>query len=270
MFAIIWVAAVFSYDLRAQGQVVDGKNNLLNPPKDQPVPKTVAPPDPETARIENLAKPPVRVIGKGHFEVGDVKIIQAKREVRFPAELNLPEGVVEYLVSAPYGKAHECLFQSKALPYHIHVAMLLMGVEGASKKSLEKVDESKLGGPIRDTIWDSILGDPIDIHVEWEEDGKKIRRRAQDLMRDEESKSAIPDLEWVYNGSIISKEGFFLAQLFGDMISLIPDPAVLVNSRSPIRTGPKMYEIIPENCPPPEVLVEVIFTLLKQDAAPAN
>ena len=246
--------------VRAQGRP-EGKSNLKNPPVEEPgFPPPEKPPAPETARLEVLGDASLQIVRPGVFRMGDVLLDQDAREVRFPAELNMAKGPVEYLLCSGYGKVHESVLRSKAQPYHIHVAMLLLGAGKVEKKPDDQVDISKLGGPIRNPVWQGITGDAVSIDVRWLEGEKEIRRSASELMFAGGTKKTMGDPKWIYNGSVAAR-GVFYAQLFGNLISVIPDEAALINSGAMEKAGSDMLDVNSELAPPAETPLEVIIKL---------
>ena len=50
-----------------------------------------------------------------------------KQQISFPVLINMNEGLVEYILVTGKGKTHESLLVTRTEPFHIHVAMLLLG-----------------------------------------------------------------------------------------------------------------------------------------------
>src|SRR5437868_14519404 len=72
---------------------------------------------------------PVRALGGGVFQVGEVTLDQSNRTVRFPARVNMRDETVEYAIVHRTGKTHESIFRTEVRPRDIHVAMLLLDVK---------------------------------------------------------------------------------------------------------------------------------------------
>jgi len=92
---------------------------------------------------------PLKQIGPGIFELGKVRLDKGRRAVSFPAALNMNDGPVEYLIVTTSGKTHESLLRTDVEPYHIHLAMLLLGATGAGTNSFPEDSAKPLPG---DTI----------------------------------------------------------------------------------------------------------------------
>ena len=61
------------------------------------------------------------------FTVGKITVDKRARTVRFPAKVNMAEGVLEYLLVTDKGKTHESLLATAVSPYQLNIAMLLIG-----------------------------------------------------------------------------------------------------------------------------------------------
>ncbi len=106
-----------------------------------------------------------------------------------------------------------------------------------------------------------MAGGPVSIEVRWMDGEKEVRRPANELISVMGTGKTMEDPDWIYNGSVTAN-GIFYAQLQGDLVSLIPDEAALINSRAFKRTGAHVFEVHSEAVPPPKTRVEVVFKLL--------
>lgn len=190
-----------------------------------------------------LTKPPIQEIGAGLFQIGAVRLDKNKKNVSFGGSVNMSTGVVEYAIVGRQGKRHESVFVTQAEPYHIHLAMLLLGATNQSAKA-----ESGR----------SLSGHPIQVTVSWKDGEKEKRTKLEDLICKEQQSRAMTPGIWIYNGSRVV-EGTFLAQRDESIIAIIDDPDALVNNP---RTGRENDEIwfVNEKAVPP-VGVAVRFAL---------
>ena len=193
-------------------------------------------------RVETQAAAPVREIGGGIWEVGRVRLNKKERTVEFPAVVNMDNGLGEYLLVHVKGKLHESVLRTDVDPYQIHLAMLLLGVKGATTNDWP---ESPTG---------LIPGVPVSIEVIWKQGNKEKRIRAEELIRDESRKAAMTKGPWTYNGSL-QLEGMFLAQQSGSIVSVITDPEALINNPRPLRENDDNWTVNTRKVPPVETLV---------------
>jgi hypothetical protein len=210
------------------------------------------------------------LVGPGIFEIGKVRLDKKQRTVSFPAVLNMNQGPMEYFLVTCYGKTHESVLRTEAQPYHLHVAVLLLGATGADTNGFSENPDPTAAGkkpapaagsqPITNPSKETMPGDKISIEVSWRVDGKVARRSAEELVFNQESQSVLGKGNWVYNGSLVA-DGIFLAQLGGSIVSLITDPTALVNNTGRGHENDKIWAVNTNGLPPFNTPVQVTFKL---------
>ena len=199
---------------------------------------------------------PIRETSPGRFELGPVRLDRPGRSVSFPAVLNMNEGVVEYLLVASFGKTHESVLRTEVAPYQVHLAMLLVGAQGAGTNAFPDAPEAPLPG------------DPVIIETAWTLDGKEQQRRGEELVQNRKTHSPAGRGPWVYNGSRML-EGSFVAQLDGSIVSLITDPNALVNNPRPGHEDDELWLVRSNGLPELDTPVTVTIRLLSSNRPPA-
>ncbi len=190
----------------------------------------------------------IKSVGPGQFEIGLVRLDKRERTVSFPAVMHMNEATIEYLVVTSTGKTHESLLRTDAQPHHLHVAMLLLGAIGAGTNSFPE-------GPRQ-----LLPGDTVTIEVTWTIGRRQMRRRAEELVYNRRTKSAMSRGDWVYNGSRLL-DGGFAAQRDGSIVSLITDPDALVNNPRPDRGNDDNWTVNKTGLPPLNSPVRVTLRL---------
>jgi len=232
-----------------------------NPPaKEVHWPKPVAPPKPIESTLSALTNTPLRMVEPGIFEIGKVRMDQRRRSITLPAVLNRAKGPMEYFLVTSYGKTHESILKTQAEPYHIHLAMLLLGARTPGSNDLPGIPPNGVPGPIIHPSSQIISGSKVAINVHWEGVGAVMDFTAEDLVLNTKTQTTLPHGYWVYNGSIIM-DGRFLAQMDGSIASLVTDPVALINSTGPGHDNDLIWEPNSANLPPPGAPVEVTITL---------
>jgi hypothetical protein len=192
---------------------------------------------------------PLKAVGPGLFEIGKVRLNKNEKSVSFPAVLNMSPGLVEYVLVTETGKIHESLLRTDAEPYQIHMAMLLLGAKGAGTNAFPQKPN------------DPLPGDKVVLDVAWKDArGAQQKRRAEELIYNEQTKSAMSRGPWVYNGSRLF-EGTFIAQQDGSIVSLIEDPDALINNPRQGRENDEIWEVKTNGLPPVNAAVEVTIRL---------
>ena len=153
--------------------------------RQDPPPDTNSPPKaaPETNPIESsmaaLTNTPVRQVEPGIYEVGLVRLDQRRRSITLPAVLNKAQGLMEYFLVTGYGKTHESILKTQAEPYHIHLAMLLLGAHGPGNAAFPGSPTNGVPGPVVQPSKETIPGDKVAIAVKWKTPGGEMRRSAK-------------------------------------------------------------------------------------------
>jgi hypothetical protein len=189
-------------------------------------------------------KAPLQEISPGIYKLGKVRLDKNQKTITFPAVLNMNEALVEYLVVSTNGKTHESLLRTDAEPWHIHVAMLLLGAKGSQDKSFPENKTQPLPG------------DTVRIEIRWMDKENPKRFRGEDWIIDVAAKQAVSPGYWTYTGSRI-EDGNFRAQQDGSIIALIEDADALINNPRTGRDNDDNWRVKSEGLPPLETPAEV-------------
>jgi hypothetical protein len=196
-----------------------------------------APWHPEQAA--ETAKPPIiRKLSEGVFQVGDVTVNKPLGLVRLAGEINMDQGLVEYLACGPLGKLHESVLVLHAQPYHLQVALLLLGLEPGDKPLSHQGAE------------ETPQGDPVEIRVSWKTpDTKTMDERAEALIQDHRTQKPMQRTDWVYTGSQII-DGKFMAQLEQSIVATYHDPYAMFDHPLSTGTDDTLYYVNQQLVPP--------------------
>jgi hypothetical protein len=238
-----------------------------SPPKEAPEPKPAERYKPVESSMSALTNSPIRMVEPGIFEIGKVKLDQRHRSVTLPAVLEKAKGLMEYFLVTTYGKTHESILKTEAQPYHIHLAMLLLGVDGPGSAEFPGSPTNGVPGPVIHPSKETIPGNKVAIDVKWNTPQGETRHTAQDLIYKNDSQAVMEQGHWVYNGSLIVNNKF-LAQMDGSVISLVTDPVALINNIGPGHDNDLIWEPNTNNLPPPDVPVEVTITFPEPPGKP--
>ena len=250
---LIWSAAT----------LIAGENPPVStaaPPKEVQWPKPVDPPKPIENSIQALTNSPLRTLGPGLFEIGQVRLDQRQRSITFPAVLNRSQGDMEYFLVTTYGKTHESILKTKAQPFHLHLAMLLLGAEAPGNNAFPGSPSNGVTGPIVHPSKEVLPGSKVSIEISWKTAEGATRHAAEDLIQRKDLQPDLPPCSWIYNGSIIFRNRF-LAESDGSIISLVTDPVALINNIGTGHDNDRIWTANTNNLPPVDVPVEVTITL---------
>jgi hypothetical protein len=211
---------------------------------------------------------PIQDLGKGRLKIGVVTVDSNLKSLTFPAVVNMTTGLVEYVLVTSTGKVHESLLRTDAEPLHIHTAMLLLGLKQSTNIENAAFFDAKQQIPGRK------------IKIELIVPGPELKARpVQTLLAFASSKAQVQASEiaaWIYNGSRFAESvtasspstgtspnssRIFLAQREGSIVSLIADPAALVNNPRPDRENDELWTLHTPEIPPVDTPVQIRFIL---------
>jgi hypothetical protein len=135
------------------------------------------------------------------------------REVRVEATVCLNRGILEYLVCLPQTFEHEAIFCIRGKPSVLHLGLLAIGLEpypfdGAAD------------------WWETAREQPrsrVRFEVEYENDGKKLRRPVSDWLVNRGSRGSAVSSVWIFTGSFFGRrEGqrVYAADVAGGVVGL--------------------------------------------------
>ena len=209
--------------------------------------------------------PPIEKISDGVMKIGEVTLDKNRMTVSFPGSVNMDHGEVEYLLVQEGGKTHESLLATKALPFHVHVAMLLLGAKIPPQADVQPPPSAISAAYLKNAP--KPKGPDVMIFVRWVEDGKTVAVHAEDLINDDATKNPMSRGPWVYNGSMVNR-GVFLAQADRSIAALVIDPSALVNNERPDSNNDKVWSVAKEKIPKAGTAVEISIQLQADDAKP--
>ncbi len=218
-------------------------------PQSPPPSQTYSPP-------ATPASPPTRDGQRIRF--GLVVADPALRTVSFPARVLMTNGLLEYAVVTDYGKTHESLLVTDALPMDVQAALLLLRARPSGTNAL-------LASPVTFPP-----GSAIDLSVQLPTPAgtpTNIPLHSLLALSSDGPNGAITGAPtpgpWIFNGSCITPEGFG-AHFDGSIIALIHDPIAILNNPGPDRHDDDIHVPNAARLPPPGTPVQVQLTLPPQ------
>jgi hypothetical protein len=142
-----------------------------------------------------------------HMSV-DVK----KKQLRIECEALAPQMPLEFFVCMTGTAEHEAVLRSSVKPSHVHLGLLMLGLEPG-----EPVHYSKAADK-----WLPPHGPPLQIFAEWDtKDGKHQNVPAYRLMRNVKTKKAMPPMTWIFAGSRVMEDKRYAADTTGYLVSVV-------------------------------------------------
>jgi hypothetical protein len=176
-----------------------------------------------------------------------------------PGQVVLRQGALEFLAVLPGGKTHESVLVLTGKPAE----------EGARVEGLGAVLNSCLmalglrpGTPLRVLPGGKTApskGTPVHIAVEWEEEGKAVRVRAEDLLWDRVRSRSMEEGKFIYVGSWFDPEGY-VPDLSLDAVAVYSVSTCVVDLDDPRAADDTIFVACAPRIPPEGTKVRVVFS----------
>lgn len=170
---------------------------------------------------------PIERLAADRLRVGHILIDTSKKEIVVPGTVN--EALTLEFVANPKGgfKAYESALELDTDGVNFNLALILLGLDPAravpAKMHLDVTPPQ---------------GDPVEVWVAWEEGGRQVRVRAEQLIYNTQTKQTLSEGPWVYTGSVFSAQNnAYLADLEGSLIGFVHTPAPIIESPRPLNPG---------------------------------
>lgn len=215
------------------------------------------------APVKKPGAPPIERINETQLRVGRVLVDRAARRVEIPARVNMTKGILEYYGVSSNGKLHESVLELAAEPSHLHLGLILLGVEqikidyGDFKKKPVVLNP---GGRLR-------------MYVEFVDPktDKKQKIAAEQWLYSRKAKGAPKPLLWTFQGSTFWNNRYG-ADMDRSVIALIPDQVAVIGttdtSGNPYQGEMLGYEVHTQVIPPKGTPVTLIFEVAGDGKTP--
>lgn len=167
-------------------------------------------------------------IGPDLLKIGALRIDTRKKEIEVPGIIT-DANVLEFIAVKKGGnKAYESALELDTTAVNFNIGLILIGL-----------DSSRAVPPRYHLDPVPPKGDPVDVFVEWDDNGKRRVIRAEQLVVTDSGRT-LSEGPWVYTGSGFTNDSnrFFLAELDGPIIGFVHSPSPLIDSP---RTMPGNY-----------------------------
>jgi hypothetical protein len=173
-------------------------------------------------------KPNVEKLDETRFRIGQVTFDRKSREIRLPAEVNMTEGLLEFLLVHRNGKVHESLLVTDASPTHLNLAFTLLRYPASRELYALPSETGGASDQYPEVPEDVKAGARVTIDVEWEDQGKLRRLPVNEWIQHAVKSTAMPAGPWVYGGSEFF-EGKFIPETSGDIAAIFVAQSALIN-----------------------------------------
>jgi len=183
----------------------------------------------QSSGADSLFRQQIEKISENKYRVGKIFIDIEKRELTLNGVVNQDSGMIELVACAPGGKTHESVFVWDVIPYHLQVALLLLGLKNGISVSVQG-----------DTT--TPIGDSVYVYVSWKEQGKSIEYRAEDVVFDLIKNKPMEHTAWIFTGSKLI-EGKFMADVEKSLMTTYRDPYTILDNPLQGGTDDAIYSV---------------------------
>ena len=188
----------------------------------------------------------IKAISPGVLDIGGVRIYAEKGMVEFPAAVNMDKGLLEYLIVGKTGKTHESLLRTRIEPYHLQIALLMIGLKGTNNPLAEQGDPRKPEG------------DPVQVWIRWEHGGRTVKLRIERWVYNKNKNGPMQLTDWIFTGSFVYKRRF-MAQMEQSIMAVFHDPAAMIDNPLPDGDSDEVWFVNEKKVPPEGTIVRVLI-----------
>lgn len=196
------------------------------------------------------AKQRINKIGEHEYSIGDITINSNTREIRFPAVVNMTDGVLEYAIVHENGKTHESLLSTSIKPIELNLAMLLANYEAhlgeAAKHLPDLLPETK---KMMEKPMEKPGANRIQIDLLWtDKNSKQHRVPLAEWVHDRKSGKPLVTPYWIYTGSLITEVGY-AAEFEGSIVGIYFDIIAMMNCPVPGNASDEWWQVETKDVP---------------------
>jgi hypothetical protein len=176
-----------------------------------------------------------------------------------PAVVVLRQGALEFLAVLPGGKTHESVFVLTGKP--AEEGTRVEGL-GAALNSCLMALGLRPGTPLRFLPGGKTVpakGTRVHIAAEWEEEGKTVRVRAEDLLWDRVRSRSMEEGKFIYVGSYFDPEGY-VPDLSLDAVAVYSVCTCVVDLDDPRAADDAIFVACASRIPPEGTKVRLVFS----------
>ncbi|MEM9080338.1 MAG: YdjY domain-containing protein [Verrucomicrobiota bacterium] len=173
-------------------------------------------------------KPPVEDLGNGHYRIGQVTFKETSREISFPAEINMTEGLLEYAIVHEKGKIHESLLLTNTSALNINIALKLLRYQESPELFPILNENYESTGKFPELPESQKTAARLRILLSWNFGGKSHQHSLNELIYHTTTEKPMSPKPWIYQGSYLH-EGKFKAETSGDYAAIYITRSSLFN-----------------------------------------
>lgn len=213
--------------------------------------------------VKKPGAPPIERISETKLRVGRVLVDRGERRIEIPARVNMTKGILEYYGVSSNGKLHESVLELAIEPSHLHLGLILLGVEQI------KVDYGDYKKP-------PVIVTPggrLRMLVEYTDPKTKqpAKHPAEQWLYNRKLKGPPKPMAWTFQGSNFWNNRYG-ADMDRSVITLIPDEIAVIGttdaSGNPYQGDMLGFEVHTAIIPPKGTPVTLVLEVLGDGKTP--
>ena len=164
-----------------------------------------------SSQVSSIAPTTAPTTAPAGGKLPHVQVDVKARQVRVDAETLAVDAPLEFFCVLSGTNEHESVIRTPARPANIHLALVMIGLEPGAPVQYSEATKT----------WLPPHGPPLQITMEYEQNGKPMSVPAYRWMRDIRAKKPMPPLTWIFSGSRVMNDGKYAADVTGYVISVV-------------------------------------------------
>jgi hypothetical protein len=175
------------------------------------------------------ATPPViQKIDGDQLKIGEITLHGPSREIRFPAKVQMDQGLLEFIIVHENGKIHESLLCTAISPTHLNLAFTLLKYQPSPELYLLPNETGGSSSKLPTVAEEIKAAARILIEMEWTHAGETHRVPINTCIQHTTKKKPMPPGPWVYGGSRF-RDGQYAPELSGDISAIFITTSSIIN-----------------------------------------
>ena len=191
------------------------------------------------------AAAPAERLGEHRYRIGKVVVDTAARLIRVPCRVNMRRGAIEFLAVASEGKLHESVLLAEAEPIHVHVALMLLGLEPGSGAHYH----GDVSPP---------SGRGVEAQAQWQSRGQTRDARLEQFAWDIPARRPMPPVAWFFTGAASPGPGPRVAEE-RSVVATYRDPGAVLTNPLPTGADDTVYKVNERLVPPVGTPVDLLL-----------
>ena len=162
------------------------------------------------------------------FKIGDVELNKQTRVIRFPAAINMREGLLEFVIVHEKGKVHESLLRTAINATHLNLALKVLRYQSSPELFMLRDEEGFPNGLMPAVDARTKAAARVEMRMRWKDGETEHSVSINECINNNRNNTVMPAGPWVYGGSAVYN-GRYVAEVTGDIVAILTSQAAIFN-----------------------------------------